>query len=50
MAENKPAVADLKRGKQKSLNFLVGQVMRLTRAKANPKEVQNIILKKIKGE
>ena len=50
IAENKAAVADLKRGKQKSLNFLVGQVMRLTRAKANPKDVQNIILKKIKGE
>ncbi len=50
MAENKAAVADLKRGKQKSLNFIVGQVMRLTRAKANPKEVQNIILKRIKGE
>ena len=50
MAENKAAVADLKRGKQKSLNFLVGQVMHVTRAKANPKDVQNIILKKIKGE
>lgn len=50
MAENKQAVADLKRGQQKSLNFLVGQVMRLTRAKADAKTVQNIILKKIKGD
>jgi len=50
MAENKQAVADLKRGQQKSLNFLVGQVMRLTRAKADAKIVQNIILKKIKGD
>ena len=50
MDENKQAVADLKRGRQKSLNFLVGQVMRLTRAKADAKIVQNIILKKIKGD
>ncbi len=49
LAENKQAVADLRRGRRKSLNFLVGQVMRLTRAKAEPKLVQNIILKKIKG-
>ena len=49
LAENRRAVADLKKGNQKSLNFIVGQVMRLTRAKANPKEVQNSILKKIKG-
>lgn len=49
MGENKQAVVDLKKGKQKSLNFLVGQVMRLTKAKADAKTVQNIILKKIKG-
>jgi aspartyl-tRNA(Asn)/glutamyl-tRNA(Gln) amidotransferase subunit B len=49
LKENKAAVADLKRGKQKSLHFLVGQVMRLSRAKADPKTVQDIILKKIKG-
>jgi aspartyl-tRNA(Asn)/glutamyl-tRNA(Gln) amidotransferase subunit B len=49
MAENKQAVADLKRGNSKSLNFIVGQVMRFTKAKANPKEVQNSILKKLRG-
>jgi len=49
LAENKAAVADLKRGKQKSLNFLVGQVMKMSRAKAEPRLVQDIIFKKIKG-
>jgi len=49
LSENKAAVADLKRGKQKSLNFLAGQVMKLTRAKADAKAVQDIIFKKIKG-
>ena len=46
---NKQAVADLRAGKQKSLFFLVGQVMRLTKAKADAREIQELIIKKIKG-
>lgn len=34
--ENPQAVEDYKEGKKESLNFLVGQVMRLTRGKAEP--------------
>ncbi len=49
LAENKKAVADLKTGNKKSLNFLVGQVMHLTKAKAEPRLVQKIIAEKIKG-
>ncbi len=49
LSENRQAVADLKRGKQKSLNFLVGKVMKLTRAKVEPRIVQDLIYKKIKG-
>ncbi len=49
LAKHKQAVADLKAGKQKSLHFLVGQVMRLTKAKAEPRTVQKIIERKIKG-
>ncbi len=49
LIQNKQAVSDLKQGKQKSLNFLVGYVMRLTKAKAEPRLVQEMILKKVKG-
>ncbi|MBN2067532.1 MAG: Asp-tRNA(Asn)/Glu-tRNA(Gln) amidotransferase subunit GatB [Candidatus Diapherotrites archaeon] len=48
LSENKKAVADLKMGNEKSLNFLVGQVMRLTKAKAEPRAVQKIIAEKIR--
>lgn len=49
LARNKKAVADLKAGEQKSMHFLVGQVMRLTKAKADPKTIQKIIKKKMMG-
>jgi len=49
LIQNKQAVADLKAGKQKSLNYLVGRVMRMTRAKAEPRKIQEMILKKVKG-
>ncbi|MGI6644012.1 MAG: Asp-tRNA(Asn)/Glu-tRNA(Gln) amidotransferase subunit GatB [Bacillota bacterium] len=42
---NAAAVADLKAGKDKALGFLVGQVMKATKGKANPAKV-NIMLKK----
>jgi len=45
LASNKQAVADLKSGNVKTMNFLVGQVMRLTKAKAEPRLVQKIIEK-----
>ncbi|MCX6799212.1 MAG: Asp-tRNA(Asn)/Glu-tRNA(Gln) amidotransferase subunit GatB [Candidatus Diapherotrites archaeon] len=43
------AVADIKAGKAKTMNFLVGQVMRLTKAKADARAVQSLIEKKVKG-
>lgn len=46
--ENPKAVEDYKAGEEKSFNFLVGQVMRKTKGKATPKEV-NEIMKKIIG-
>ena len=48
IAENPQAVEDYKRGESKALNFLVGQVMRKTKGKATPKEVNEIILKLVK--
>lgn len=46
--ENQQAVEDFKKGEKKALNFIVGWVMRKTRGKATPKEVNEIILKMIK--
>jgi len=43
--ENPQAVEDYKNGEEKSLNYLIGQVMRKTKGKATPKEVNEIILK-----
>ena len=41
---NPPAVADYLNGKQMAIKFLTGQVMMLTKGKANP-ELVNLLLK-----
>ncbi|MDO8574981.1 MAG: Asp-tRNA(Asn)/Glu-tRNA(Gln) amidotransferase subunit GatB [bacterium] len=46
--ENKMAVTDYKKGKEASLQFLVGQVMKETRGKANPKTIFEILKKLLK--
>lgn len=43
----KPAQAEFKAGKEKVLGFLVGQVMKESRGKANPSSVQEILRKKL---
>lgn len=45
---NPDAVAELKAGKVKTLQFLIGQAMKETRGKANPQVVAEIIRKKVK--
>ena len=44
---NLKAVADYKAGKAESLKFLLGQVMRVTRGRANPKMVAQLLKKKL---
>jgi aspartyl-tRNA(Asn)/glutamyl-tRNA(Gln) amidotransferase subunit B len=44
---NAQAVADYKAGKKQSLKFLVGQVMRATRGRANPAVVNRLMEKKL---
>ena len=44
---NAPAVADYKGGKKESLKFLVGQVMRATKGRANPGLVNELLKKKL---
>ena len=46
--ENPKAVGDYKKGEKKALNFIVGAVMKKTKGKATPKEVNEIILGIIK--
>jgi aspartyl-tRNA(Asn)/glutamyl-tRNA(Gln) amidotransferase subunit B len=45
--DNAPAVADYRAGKKQSLKFLVGQVMRATRGRANPAVVNQLMEKKL---
>ncbi len=47
ISEFEKAVEDYKSGKKESLNFLVGQVMRITKGAADPKEVRKIIKEEI---
>ncbi|MEM4336382.1 MAG: Asp-tRNA(Asn)/Glu-tRNA(Gln) amidotransferase subunit GatB [Candidatus Woesearchaeota archaeon] len=45
LKENEKAVEDYKKGEEKALNFIIGNVMRKTKGKANPEEVKKIIKK-----
>jgi aspartyl-tRNA(Asn)/glutamyl-tRNA(Gln) amidotransferase subunit B len=47
--ENPKAVADFASGKDTTLQFLVGQVMKKTKGGADPGEIQNKLLEKLKG-
>jgi aspartyl-tRNA(Asn)/glutamyl-tRNA(Gln) amidotransferase subunit B len=44
---NARAVTDYKEGKTQSLTFLVGQVMKITRGRANPKLVNELLRKRL---
>jgi aspartyl-tRNA(Asn)/glutamyl-tRNA(Gln) amidotransferase subunit B len=46
--ENESAVQDYQAGKKAALNFLVGQVMKHTRGRAEPKEVRTRLEEKLK--
>ncbi len=48
LKENSKAVEDFKKGDSKALNFLVGQVLRKSKGKANPRKVQEWLEKKLK--
>jgi aspartyl-tRNA(Asn)/glutamyl-tRNA(Gln) amidotransferase subunit B len=47
LEEHPKAVEDIKKGKSKAIGFLVGQVMRLTKGKANPQLVNKILKQKL---
>jgi aspartyl-tRNA(Asn)/glutamyl-tRNA(Gln) amidotransferase subunit B len=49
IAANPNSVADYKAGKVAALNFLKGQVMKLSKGKANPNLIGEILERKLKG-
>jgi aspartyl-tRNA(Asn)/glutamyl-tRNA(Gln) amidotransferase subunit B len=49
LAANPQQVADFRSGKEKAFNSLVGQVMKASRGKANPAQVNEILRKKLAG-
>ena len=48
IGENKVAVGDFKKGKEASFKFLLGQVMKKTRGKADPELTNKILSEKLK--
>ena len=49
IAKNPKSVADFKAGNEAAINFLKGQVMKLSKGRANPQLVGEILLHKLKG-
>ena len=47
LEENQQSVEDYKAGKSNALKYLVGQAMRLSKGKANPQMINELILKKL---
>lgn len=47
LAENAQSIADFKAGRDKAFAFLVGQIMKMTKGKASPQIVNDLLKKKI---
>jgi aspartyl-tRNA(Asn)/glutamyl-tRNA(Gln) amidotransferase subunit B len=45
LEENKKAVSDYKSGNDKAIEFLVGQILRKTKAVGNPNKIKELIKK-----
>jgi len=50
LANNTGAVADYASGKQQAFTFIIGQVMKVTRGRANPGMVREIIIQELGGK
>ncbi|OIJ18663.1 aspartyl/glutamyl-tRNA amidotransferase subunit B [Anaerobacillus alkalidiazotrophicus] len=46
--QNQPSIDDYKAGKEKAIGFLVGQVMKASRGKANPQLVNKLLVEELK--
>jgi aspartyl-tRNA(Asn)/glutamyl-tRNA(Gln) amidotransferase subunit B len=49
LRENQNTVSDYLKGKEKALSFLIGQVMKRSKGKANPKRVSQILRERLEG-
>ena len=49
LAANAKSVEEFRAGKEKAFNALVGQVMKATRGKANPQQVNELLRRKLEG-
>ena len=50
VVDNNPqSVEDFKNGKDRAIGFLVGQIMKETRGKANPKVVNELLNKELQS-
>ena len=49
IAANAAQVEQFRAGKQQVLGFLVGQVMKMSKGKANPQQVNEILRRKLTG-
>lgn len=49
ISENPKSVEDYRKGKENALMFLVGQTMKLTKGRANPHIVKELLIKKLKN-
>ena len=47
LAGNQQSIDDYKNGKEKAIGFLVGQIMKESKGKANPQVVNELLLKKL---
>ncbi|MBC7334092.1 MAG: Asp-tRNA(Asn)/Glu-tRNA(Gln) amidotransferase GatCAB subunit B, partial [Actinobacteria bacterium] len=50
ISENPGPVEQYRSGREKAISFLIGRVMAETKGKANPSIVNDIMLRKLKGE
>ena len=50
LAQSPKELAEFKAGKEKLLGFFVGQVMKETKGKANPKLLNELLLRRLKGQ
>ncbi len=50
LADNPQAIADFNKGKETAIKFLVGQVMKITRGRANPQLANELVQRKLRKE
>jgi len=49
LAANQKSVEEFRAGKDKAFNALVGQIMKASKGKANPQQVNDLLRKKLSG-